>query len=255
MKPSTFKLRSSERIQLESMARSQSVSAAKARRARLVLLLDAGEARDAIMKRLGCDSRFIATWKKRFLAERLAGLYARHRGRAGRAPTARLEARVLKHTLQRKPADGSTHWSSRKLAAELGDVSFMTVQRIWRKHAVRPHRLDRHLVSNDPDFEAKAAAVIGLYLNPPQHAVVFCVDEKTAIQALDRKDRQLPLAKGRAESHGFEYKRNGTLSLFAASTPPMGQCLAEPRSAIPRSSSPRSPRISLPPNRSPRPFT
>ncbi|MGF6837817.1 hypothetical protein QF001_001684 [Paraburkholderia youngii] len=92
----------------------------------------------------------------------------------------------------------------------------MTVQRIWRKHDMRPHRLDTHMVSNDPGSENKAADVIGLYLNPPLHAVVFRVDEKTAIQALHRKDRMLPLFPGRAESHGFEYKRNGTLSLFAA---------------------------------------
>src|ERR1700709_95408 len=136
-------------------------------------------------------------------------------GPAPRRDLARLEARLLNYTLRRKPQDGSTHWSSRKLAAQLG-VPFMTVQRIWRKHDIRPHRLDTHMVSNDPDFETKAADVIGLYLNPPVHAVVFCVDEKTAIQALDRKDRMLPLSPGRAESHGFEYKRNGTLSLFAA---------------------------------------
>lgn len=104
----------------------------------------------------------------------------------------------------------------------------MTIQRIWRKHDVRPHRLERHMVSNDPDFETKAADVIGLYLNPPAHAAVFCVDEKTAIQALDRKDRQLPLAPGRAESHGFEYKRNGTLSLFAALNTATGEVLGKP---------------------------
>ncbi|MCW8183091.1 IS630 family transposase, partial [Verminephrobacter eiseniae] len=95
-------------------------------------------------------------------------------------PPAKLEARVLNYTLRRKPSDGSTHWSSYKLSAELGDVSVSAVQRIWRKHNVRPQRLDRHMVSNDPDFETKAADVIGLYLNPPAHAVVFCVDEKTA---------------------------------------------------------------------------
>jgi transposase len=104
-------------------------------------------------------------------------------------------------------------------------VSFSTVQRVWRKHGVRPHRLKRHMISNDPDFEVKAADVIGLYLNPPAHAVVFCVDEKTAIQALDRKDRMLPLSPGRAESHGFEYKRNGTLSLFAALNTTTGEVL------------------------------
>ena len=83
-------------------------------------------------------------------------------------------------------------------------MSFSAVQRIWRKHGVRPHRLDTRRVSSDPDFETKAADVIGLYLDPPAHAAVFCVDEKTAIQALDRKDRMLPLSPGRAESHGFE---------------------------------------------------
>ena len=112
-------------------------------------------------------------------------------------------------------------------AAELGDVNFMAVQRIWRKHGVRPHRLERHMISNDPDFETKAADVIGLYLDPPEHAVVFSVDEKTAIQALDRKDRMLPLSPGRAESHGFEYKRNGTLSLFAALNTATGEVLGK----------------------------
>lgn len=92
----------------------------------------------------------------------------------------------------------------------------MTVTRIWAKHALKPHRLEGYLASNDPDFEAKAADVIGLYLHPPQHAAVFCVDEKTAIQALDRKDPVLPLSLGRAERHGFEYVRHGTLSLYAA---------------------------------------
>jgi transposase len=99
------------------------------------------------------------------------------------------------------------------------------VQRVWRKHGLQPHRLERHLVSSDPDFEAKAADVIGLYLNPPAHAAVFCVDEKTAIQALDRKDRMLPLPPGQAESHGFEYKRNGILSLFAALNTATGEVL------------------------------
>jgi transposase len=133
----------------------------------------------------------------------------------------------LDRTLKSKPRDGSTHWSSRKLAAELGDVSFSAVQRIWRKHGVRPHRLDTHMVSDDPDFESKAAEVIGLYLQPPEHAIVFCVDEKTAIQALDRKDRQLPLSPGRAQSHGFEYKRNGTLSLFAALNTATGEVMGK----------------------------
>ncbi|NJN36910.1 MAG: IS630 family transposase [Nitrospiraceae bacterium] len=205
-----------EREALQAITRSQKAPVAKVKRARLILMLADGINSAAIKRGLGCDSRFISRWAERFRQERLAGLYGRHPGRAPRQPVAKLEARILNRTLRHTPADGSTHWSSRKLAAELGDVSFMTVQRVWRKHGVRPHRLEHHTISNDPDFEAKAADVIGLYLNPPAHAVVFCVDEKTAIQALDRRDRRLPLSPGRAESHGFEYKRNGTLSLFAA---------------------------------------
>lgn len=106
-------------------------------------------------------------------------------------------------------------------------MSVSAVQRIWRKHNIRPQWLQRHMVSNDSDFETKAADVIGLYLKPPAHAAVFCVDEKTAIQALDRKDRMLPLSPGRAESHGFEYKRNGTLSLFAALNTATGAVLGK----------------------------
>ena len=215
-----------ERRELMAIQRSRSMAVGQVRRARLVLLLDAGASREAIMSELGCDSRFITTWKTRFAADRLAGLYARHPGRAPRRDLARVEARVLDYTLKRKPRDGSTHWSSRKLGAELG-LPFMRVQRIWRKHDIRPHRLDTHMVSNDPEFETKAADVIGLYLNPPAHAAVFCVDEKTAIQALDRKDRLLPLSPGRAESHGFEYKRNGTLSLFAALNTATGEVLGQ----------------------------
>ena len=127
-------------------------------------------------------------------------MYARHPGRAPKQLVAELEARVLNRTLRHKPSDGSTHWNSYKLAAELGDVSASTVQRIWRKHNIRPHRLERHMISNDPVFKTKAADAIGLYLNPPARAAVFCVDEKTAIQALYQKDRMPPLSRGRAES-------------------------------------------------------
>jgi hypothetical protein len=92
----------------------------------------------------------------------------------------------------------------------------MMLARVWRKHALRPHRLEGYMASNDPDFETKAADIIGLYLHPPQHAAVFCVDEKTVIQALDRNDPVLSFSPGRAERHGFEYYRHGTLSLYAA---------------------------------------
>ena len=132
--------------------------------------------------------------------------------------TERLEARVLARTTKHKPADGSTHWSTRKLAAELGgDISHMTVARIWAKHGIKPHLLEGYLTSNDPDFETKAADVIGLYLNPPQNALVLSVDEKPSIQALERAQGYLRLPDGKAVngfSHG--YKRHGTTTLFAA---------------------------------------
>jgi transposase len=131
-----------------------------------------------------------------------------------RVATAGVQARVLKKS-QQEPPDGSTHWSCRKMAEAVG-VSKSTVQRIWASARLKPHRLERYMASPDPEFEGKAADIIGLYLNPPQHAAVFCVDEKTAIQALDRKDPRLPLSPGRAERQGFEYYRHGTLSLYAA---------------------------------------
>ena len=218
-------LTTDQRDDLDAVMRKRNGGAALARRARCVLLWADGERRVDIREKLGCNDAFVTRWTSAYDAQGLAGLVSLHPGRQPKQPPAKLEARVLERTLKHLPKDGSTHWSSRKLAAELGDVSFSAVQRIWRKHGVRPHRLERHMVSNDPDFETKAADVIGLYLNPPAHAAVFCVDEKTAIQALDRKDRMLPLSPGRAESHGFEYKRNGTLSLFAALNTATGEVL------------------------------
>src|SRR5688572_3779549 len=209
-------LKGAERQELDRWARGQSRDAAQARRARLILLLADGERYGSIREKLDCDTNFIARWKSRFVGERLAGLYSRHAGRAPRRGNERQEARILKWTTQRKPVDGSTHWSSRKLSAQLGDVSHMSVARVWSKHGVKPHRLERYMASQDANFESKAADIIGLYLNPPQHAAIFSVDEKTAIQALERKDPVLPLSPGRAERHGFEYFRHGTLSLYAA---------------------------------------
>jgi transposase len=220
-------LTSVQRTELDAVMRKRQGNAALARRARCVLLWADGQRRVDIRSKLACNDAFVSRWTSAFDAQGLAGLVSLHPGRAPKRPVAKLAARVLDRTLKHLPRDGSTHWSSRKLAAELGDVSFCAVQRIWRKHGVRPHRLDTHMVSNDPDFETKAADVIGLYLNPPAHAAVFCVDEKTAIQALDRKDRMLPLSPGRAESHGFEYKRNGTLSLFAALNTATGEVLGK----------------------------
>lgn len=203
-----------ERTELEARARSRSGRADDARIARVILLLAEGETYRGIAHRVDCSEPFISKWKKRFLEQRLAGLYARHQGRPASALTPRMEARILNWT-RKKPTDGTTHWSTRRLAKKLG-VHHMMVARTWKKHGIQPHRIERYMASNDPDFETKAADVLGLYLRPPQHALVLCVDEKTAIQALDRKDPILPLSPGRAERHGFEYVRHGTLSLYAA---------------------------------------
>jgi len=169
---------------------------------------------ERIASQLNTTGPTIWRWKKRFEKERMAGLEARHKGSKPRVATPAVQARVARRTLQ-PPTDGSTHWSCRKMAAALG-LSKTTVQRMWAQARLKPHRLDRYMVSDDPRFEEKAADIIGLYMNPPQHAAVFCVDEKTAIQALDRLDPVLPLSPGRAERHGFEYYRHGTLSLYAA---------------------------------------
>src|ERR1700682_3093526 len=139
--------------------------------------------------------------------------------------TPALRARILPAT-RKKPADGSTHWSCRKLAAHLG-VSKDVVHRVWKEAGLKPHRIERYLASDDPDFESKAADIIGLYLNPPQHAAVFCVDERTPMQGLDRLDPVLPLSPGRAERHGFEYYRHGTLSLYAALETQSGEILGK----------------------------
>jgi hypothetical protein len=135
-------------------------------------------------------------------------------GRQNRLSPA-LEARILRLTEQERPSAPLTHWTSRRLARQVG-VSSSTVLRIWQRAGLKPHRLARYVTSGDPDFEMKAADILGLYLNPPEHAAVFCLDEKTAIHALDRTDPVLPLSPGRAERHGFEYSRHGTLSLYAA---------------------------------------
>src|SRR5438034_409139 len=224
--PNTITLTKSERMELTKQASSRSGRAEGGRRARLVLLLAEGHTWDAICDRLPCSRGFIDSWCKRFAAERVAGLYSRHRGQAASVLTPRLEARILDWTLKRKPTDGATHWSTRKLGQALG-VSHMMVARVWAKHRVQPHRLERYLTSNDPEFEKKAADVIGLYLNPPAHAAVFCVDERAAIQALGRKDPVLPLSPGRAERHGFEYFRHGTLSLYAAFDTKTGEVLGK----------------------------
>ncbi len=202
-------LTAEEEEELERWAQSRTLPAGDVFRARLILVLGAGKSYRDIENSMHSSAATIARWKTRFERDRLAGLEGRHKGSRPRMATAAVQARVVRR-VQQKPNDGSTHWSCRKLAGELG-VSKSTVQRILTQARLKPHRLERYLASNDPDFESKAADIIGLYMNPPQHAAVFCVDEKTAIQALDRLDPVLPLSPGRAERHGFEYYRHGTL--------------------------------------------
>lgn len=203
-----------QREELERWAQSRALPAGDVFRARLILALADGRSYREIERSLGASAPTVSKWKSRFEKSGLAGLQGQHHGSKPRTATPAVQARIIRRA-QQKPVDGSTHWSCRKLAEDLG-ISKTTVQRVLAQAKLRPHRLDRYMASNDPDFERKAADIIGLYLNPPQHAAVFCVDEKTAIQALDRLDPVLPLSPGRAERHGFEYYRHGTLSLYAA---------------------------------------
>lgn len=191
-----------EREELTRWTQSRTLPAGDVFRARLVLALADGRSYSQIEEELGTSRPTIARWKARFEKLGIPGLEPQHKGSQPRTATPAAQARVLRKTNQ-KPGDGSTHWSCRKMAAAIG-LSKSTVQRIWVQARVKPHRLDRYMASNDPQFEEKAADIIGLYMNPPQHAVVFCVDEKTAIQALDRLDPVLPLSPGRAEKHGFD---------------------------------------------------
>jgi transposase len=211
---SLLQLMPEQREDLQRWAQSRTLPAGDVFRARLILALADGSTYREIATSLKTSLPTIARWKMRFEREGFAGLEGRHLGSKPRAATPKVQARVIRR-VQQPPGDGSTHWSCRKLASELA-LSKSTVQRILAQAQLKPHRLERYMASNDPDFESKAADIIGLYLHPPQHAAVFCLDEKTAIQALDRLDPVLPLSPGRAERHGFEYYRHGTLSLYAA---------------------------------------
>lgn len=210
-----LKLTASDRETLEARVRSRSLRADDVRRSKLILMLADEKSYTEIQANLGCNAGYVSRWKKRFEQEGLAGLYARNAGGKPVALTPALEAKILARTAK-KPNDGTTHWSTRRLARSMKLSNHMLVARAWKRANLKPHRIARYMASTDPDFETKAADVIGLYVNPPQHAAVFCVDEKTAIQALDRLDPVLPLSPGRLERHGFEYYRHGTLSLYAA---------------------------------------
>src|SRR5215831_7790647 len=165
-----------ERDELTRWAQSRTLPAGDVFRARLILALADGLSYREIEKRLRTSPPTIARWRQRFEQHRIEGLNPRHKGSRPRLVTPAVQARILRRTLE-APPDGSTHWTCRKLAKAVG-ISKSTVQRVWTQAQLQPHRLDRYMASNDPEFESKAADIIGLYLNPPQHAAVFCVDEK-----------------------------------------------------------------------------
>src|SRR5215217_3922740 len=225
-------LTTDERAELERRVRSLKIRAEDARRARVILMLADGHSDSAIEAMVPCYRDYINRWRKRFLADRLEGLRPRYKGQPPTVLTAVMESRVLEKTRQ-APADGSTHWSTRKLGRLL-KIHHNLVAKAWQRAGLQPHRFERYMQSDDPDFEAKAADVIGLYVNPPDHAAIFAVDEKTAIQALDRLDPVLPLSPGRAERHGFEYYRHGTLSLLAALDTQSGEVFGQ---TVPRHTS------------------
>lgn len=212
--PYTLVLSNEERTELEAICRSRTIAAGLSQRARLILAIADGQAYSLLTGKFELSTTSITRWRKRFEEKRVPGLYDAPRAGRGDRITPRLEARILALT-QKSPPKPLTHWTTRHMGRQLG-ISHMTVQRVWRRAGLKPHRLERYVASRDPNFEEKAADVIGLYLAPPENAIVLCIDEKTAIQALDRRDPVLPLSPGRAERHGFEYVRHGMLSLYAA---------------------------------------
>lgn len=220
-----LRLNAAQRGEMEGHLRKRNLPASAAQRLRILLLLDEGASYRDITEQLGAPASTISRWKRRYLDEGLLGLATIHPGQPPQKLTPQLRARVLAKT-QQAPPDGSTHWSLRKMAAVM-KVSKNLIAKIWQEADLKPHRLERYLASDDPAFEQKAAAIIGLYLNPPENAAIFCIDEKSAIQALDRLDRRLPLSPGRAERHGFEYYRHGTLSLYAALNPKTGEVIGQ----------------------------
>jgi transposase len=203
-----------ERETLERWARRPKSAQALALRCRIVLASAQGLTNTAIADRLGVTRSTAAKWRNRFVARRLDGLWDEPRPGAPRTVTDDDVERVIVKTLEETPAD-ATHWSTRSLAASTG-MSQSAVSRIWRAFGLKPHLVDSFKLSPDPLFIDKVRDVVGLYLNPPDAAVVLCVDEKTQIQALDRTAPVFPLLPGTPERRTHDYVRNGTTNLYAA---------------------------------------
>jgi transposase len=204
-----------QRKTLEQQARGRSLPARVVERSRIVLRAADGLQDKEVASELGIQPKKAARWRKRFLKGGLAALQ-KDAPRPGR-PRIITESRVKKvvtMTTQQNP-DNATHWSTRTMAAAAG-MSEASVRRIWRAHGLKPHLATTFKVSNDPEFTTKLENIVGLYLNPPEHAIVLCADEKSQIQALDRTQPGLPLKPGRCGTMTHDYKRNGTATLFAA---------------------------------------
>jgi transposase len=195
-------------------------------RARIVLLAAGGTSDKGIAAKLDIDRRVAARWRARYLGVGIDGL-VQDAKRPGRPRTARAAVNVqevVRMTLEETP-EGATHWSTRTLAAHLG-TNATAVARIWRAHGLKPHRVESFKLSNDPQFIEKLEDIVGLYLDPPEHALVLCCDEKTQIQALDRTQPGLPMKRGRGKTMTHDYKRNGVTTLFAAMNMQTGKVLS-----------------------------
>lgn len=203
-----------ERVQLEAWARRRSSAQALALRSRIVLAAAEGLKNTEIAERLAIKRDTAAKWRSRFAEQRLDGLLDEHRpGRPRTVSDAQVEEVIVK-TLESTPKN-ATHWSTRSMAVEVG-LSQSAISRIWRAFGLQPHRSETWKLSKDPQFVAKVRDVVGLYLDPPERAVVLCVDEKSQIQALDRTAPILPMLPGTPERATHDYKRSGTSSLYAA---------------------------------------
>jgi transposase len=209
-----LRLQREERASLEGVVRSTRSPAGWIRRAQVLLLLAEGKPVRAIQAQTRMSPRRQRYWKQRWQQQGLDGLLDAERSGRPKKLTVEKEAALLAAT-EKPPTAPLTQWSTRRLARRVG-VSHTTVMRVWHKVGLQPHRLRRYMASPDPNFEAKAKEILGLYLNPPRKAAVFCVDEKTAIQALDRTQPALPLRSGRPERQAVAYVRHGTVSLLAA---------------------------------------
>ncbi len=215
-----------EREVLEALSRSQTATHGEVIRAKALLAAAEGMANTAIAAEVGVSPATVTAWRARFGRDRLAnfGVVAEGRGRKPSIPKEKIDA-IVDATLHLKPP-GETHWSCRTMAKAQG-VSPATVQRIWSARGLKPHRVDTFKLSNDRRFEEKLVDVVGLYFDPPDKAVVLCMDEKSQIQALDRTQPSLPMKRGRAGTMTHDYKRNGTTTLFAALDVLTGRVIGE----------------------------